>query len=68
MDGLDAHLADKPYAAGAALSMADIPLGCACYRYYALDLMYPDMPCLEAWHARLQARDAFREHVMISLS
>ena len=65
---LDAHLADKPYVAGAALSMADIPLGCACYRYYALDLGYPNMPHLEAWYARLQARDVFREHVMIALS
>ncbi len=65
---LDAHLAAMPYAAGAALSMADIPLGCACYRYYALDIAHPDMPHLVAWYERLQTRDAFREHVMIALS
>jgi glutathione S-transferase len=65
---LDAHLAATPYVAGDGLSMADIPLGCACYRYYALDIAPPDMAHLLAWYERLQAREAFREHVMIALS
>ena len=65
---LDAHLADMPYVAGAALSIADIPLGCACHRYYALDIAHPEMPHLAAWYERLRARAAFREHVMIALS
>ncbi len=65
---LDTYLAATPYVAGAALTMADIPLGCACYRYYALDIPHPDMPHLMAWYERLQAREAFREHVMIELS
>jgi glutathione S-transferase len=65
---LDAHLAALPYVAGEALSMADIPLGCACHRYYALDIQRPEMPHLVAWYERLQARAAFREHVMIALS
>jgi glutathione S-transferase len=65
---LDAHLADTPFVAGEALTMGDIPVGCACYRYYALDIPHPDMPHLTAWYDRLQARDGFREHVMIALS
>ena len=65
---LDAHLAAQPYAVGEALSMADIPIGCACFRYYALDLAHPDLPNVAAWYARLQEREAFREHVMIALS
>ena len=65
---LDEHLAATPYVAGADLTMADIPLGCACYRYYALDIPHPDMPHLMAWYERLQAREAYREHVMIELS
>lgn len=65
---LDAHLAASPYVAGVNLSIADIPLGCACYRYYALDIPHPEMPNLMAWYERLQAREAYREHVMIELS
>ena len=65
---LDGHLAAQPYAAGETLSMADIPIGCACFRYYTLDLEHPDLPHVAAWYARLQERDAFREHVMIALS
>jgi len=65
---LDEHLAATPYVAGETLTMADIPLGCACYRYYALDIPHPDMPHLMAWYERLKARDTYREHVMIALS
>jgi glutathione S-transferase len=65
---LDAQLAAMPYVAGEVLSIADIPLGCACYRYYALDIPHPEMPHLLAWYERLKARAAYREHVMIELS
>ncbi len=65
---LDAHLAERPFVAGDALTIADIPVGCACYRYYALAIAHPTLPNLEAWYERLKARDAFREHVMIELS
>jgi len=65
---LDAHLADRPFVAGDSLTIADIPLGCACYRYYAMDIPHPTRANLEAWYKRLQTRSAFREHVMIKLS
>jgi glutathione S-transferase len=65
---LNAHLATTRYVAGDELSMADIPLGCACYRYYTLDIAHPEMPYLQAWYALLKAREAYREHVMIPLS
>jgi glutathione S-transferase len=65
---LNAHLAATRYVAGDELSMADIPLGCACYRYYTLDIAHPEMPYLQAWYALLKAREAYREHVMIPLS
>ena len=65
---LNAHLAATRYVAGDELSMADIPLGCACYRYYKLDIAHPEMPNLQAWYALLQAREAYREHVMVPLS
>jgi glutathione S-transferase len=65
---LDAHLARRPYMAGDSLSMGDIPIGCFIYRWYALPLERAELPHLHAWYARLCARPAFREHVMLPLS
>jgi len=65
---LDAHLAERPFVAGNSFTIADIPAGCACYRYYEMDIPHPTLPNLEAWYKTLQTRDAFREHVMIELS
>ena len=65
---LDAHLADRPFVAGDALTMGDIPVGCACYRYYQLPIARPSLAHLEAWYGRLQERAPFRTHVMIPLS
>lgn len=64
----DQHLADRPYVAGDAFTMGDIPMGAACYRYHALPIERPALPNTSAWYDRLQGRDAFREHVMIPLT
>lgn len=65
---LDAHLAAGDFVAGARLTMGDIPVGAACYRYYALPITRPALPHLEAWYERLCARAPFCEHVMIPLT
>lgn len=65
---LDAHLSERSFVAGERLTMGDIPVGCACYRYLALDIERPPLPNLEAWYERLMAGEAFRTHVMIPLS
>lgn len=65
---LDACLAESSFVAGDRLTMGDIPLGAACYRYYALDIPRPRLPHLEAWYERLQESAAYRTHVMIPLS
>lgn len=62
---LDHHLADRAFVGGDTLSMGDIPLGVACYRYFALDINRPQLPHLNAWYERLAARDAYQKHVMI---
>ena len=64
---LDAHLAGRPYIAGEALSMGDIPLGPQAHRWMMLVEDRPAMPHLEAWYARLCARPAFQKHCMIPL-
>jgi len=65
---LDGHLADRTYVLGDQLSAADIPLGCAAYRWYALDVDHPEMPNLRAWYERLTARPAYAERVMLALT
>lgn len=60
---LDRHLADRDYVCGAELTMGDIPVGCAMWRWWNLDLEKPDLPNLYAWHERLQTREGFRRWV-----
>lgn len=65
---LDAHLGDNEYVAGAYLSMGDVALGSSVYRWLELDIERPDLPALAAWHARLEARPAYRRTVMVSFA
>jgi len=62
---LDAVLARQPFLAGDRLTLADIPAGTCLYRYFELDIDRPPLPHVQAWYARLQARPAYRRHVMI---
>jgi len=64
---LDAHLDGRDFVAGDTLSMGDIPIGCAMWRWWNLDLEKPDLPNLYAWHERLQAREGFKRWVMLPL-
>lgn len=64
---LDAQLQGRDYIMGDSLSIADIPLGTSMYRYYLLADDRPPMTNVDAWYARLQARPAYAEHVMVSV-
>ena len=65
---LDNHLGNCAYVVGDDFTMGDIPLGAAARRWFALDVERPAMPHLEAWHARLCAREGYRAHVALPLS
>lgn len=65
---LEGRLAGRAYLLGDDLTMADLPVGCATYRWSALPVERPRLPAVEAYSRRLQARPAFAEHVMIPLS
>ncbi len=65
---LDAQLAERDYLLGEAFTMADVPLGCAVYRWHAMDVPHQSLPHLEAWYERLRARPAYRDRVMLPLS
>jgi glutathione S-transferase len=62
---VDGELAERPWLGGDEFSIADIPLGSAMYRYFALDLPKPDLPNVSRWYERLCARDPYREHIML---
>lgn len=62
---LDDALEGKAFLAGERLSLADIPLGASMYRYFEMPIERPCAPHVEAWHARLRERSAYREHVEV---
>jgi len=66
MPMIEARLGDAPYLGGEELSFADVMLGSGLYRYFTLDFERTDTPRLEAYYARLTARPAYAEHVMVS--
>jgi glutathione S-transferase len=62
---LDSILADRQFLLGQNLSLADIPIGTALYRYFNIDIARPDLPNVERWYSALQARPAYCTHVMV---
>lgn len=65
---LDRHLADRPYVGGATMTMGDIAVGSAAWRWFALPIARQPLPMLEGWFERLAERPAFRKVVMLPLS
>jgi glutathione S-transferase len=65
---LDGWLEGKRYVAGQHFTMGDIPVGCFVYRWYALDIVRPDLKNVRAWYERLGTRPAYAKHIMIKLT
>jgi len=65
---LDRHLADRRFVAGDSLTMGDIPIGCAAWRWFNLEIDRPEVPNVTAWHERLKQRPGFEAHVMQPLT
>jgi glutathione S-transferase len=65
---LNRHLESRPYVAGSALTMGDIPVGCEVQRYMRVPIERPKLPALEAWFERLRQRPAFTKFVDIPLT
>jgi glutathione S-transferase len=64
----DGVLAGRPYLAGSAFTMGDIPLGCHVQLWMRLPIERPAHRNLKAWFDRLCARPAYRKIVDIPLS
>lgn len=65
---LDQHLSNQAFMAGDKLTMGDIPLGCAWWRYSHLNLEHPDYPNIQRWFETLKVRPAYQDHVMIDVT
>lgn len=65
---LNARLDGRKFIMGDGLTVADIPLGCATYRWFALPVEHGDFPNVRAWYERLAERPPYREHVMMPLT
>ena len=65
---LDAHLKHRTYVAGDDLTMGDIPMGCAIWRWFGLQIERPDLPSVKRWFDMLKQRPAYSTIVMLPLT
>lgn len=63
---LDDQLASSAFLCGDNPSLADIAVGATLFRYFGMGLPVPHPPNIEAWYGRLQARQAYQQHIMTS--
>lgn len=62
----DARLAESPYLAGEALTLADIQFGHVLHRYHDIDIERTGLPHVRRYYEALTERPVYREHVMVS--
>ncbi|MNC94097.1 hypothetical protein D3C83_108680 [compost metagenome] len=65
---VEAHLASRPFMAGDALTVGDIPMGVALHRWFLLPIERPDYPRLAACYERLKQRPGYSKHCAVPLS
>jgi glutathione S-transferase len=65
---MEQRLQQAPFLGGEALTYADIVAGVAMFRWETMPIERRRHPAVEAWHARLKARPAFREAVEVDYS
>ncbi len=65
---LDDHLSHRRFVAGAELTMGDIPLGSAFWRYVNLPVDRPNLPNLQIWFSDLKQRPGYQHHVMLPVT
>lgn len=60
------RLGETAHLAGEDFTLADVQLGHVLYRYYEIGIERAELPNVARYYDRLQAREAYREHVMVS--
>jgi glutathione S-transferase len=64
---VDKVLATRKFVAAHQLTIGDIPMGIAAYRWFAIPVERDHHPNSEAWYGRLTERPAFKKNVMTPL-
>ena len=67
MDIVDKVLATRKFVASDQLTIGDIPMGIAAYRWFTIPVERDHHPHFEAWYGRLTERPAFKKNVMTPL-
>jgi glutathione S-transferase len=65
---VDDAVADRPFLAGAGLSLAEIVLGTQIYRWFNFPIERPEMPNLRAWYGRMAERRGFKQHIQVAIT
>jgi glutathione S-transferase len=65
---VDRYLANRPYLAGEALTLGDIPIGVWAYRWFNLPIERPAFGNLDGWYRRLRDRPPYQKHIMIPMT
>lgn len=63
---LDRQLEQRPFLAGEAFSMGDIPCAVCLYRYFNMGIEVEQPQYVMQWYQRLAQRDAFEHTVMVA--
>jgi glutathione S-transferase len=65
---LDSQLKSRGYVAGDVLTVGDIPLGCAIWRWMAMPIDRPALPNVQRWFDALAQLPAYKTVVMLPLT
>ena len=65
---LDAHLKNRTFVAGEELTMGDIPMGCAIWRWMALPIERPALTNVQRWFEALRERAPYKSVVMLPVT
>lgn len=65
---LDAHLKNRAFVAGDELTMGDIPMGCAIWRWMALPIERPALANVQRWFEALRERAPYKSVVMLPVT
>jgi glutathione S-transferase len=65
---LDKHLSQRPFMAGAAFTMADVPIACEMHRWLGLPIEHPARPHLDRWYQNILGQAASRGVLDLPLS
>jgi glutathione S-transferase len=68
LDVLDKHLSQRPFMAGDAFTMADMPIACEMHRWLGLAIDHPARPHLDRWYQNILGQPASRGVLDLPLS